>query len=185
VLAYVFWHWKRTDIDIKEYEMRQRTFHSALADEKASGYVRSFTNGIRGVSWIGDRESAYEDWYLINDFSALDDLNRAAVASRCAGPHDRVSEFAEGGAGGIYALKLGEAVDRPRVAHWFGKPAGMSYKELFRILGPIVADAEVCVWMRQMVLGPAREFCLHSARRAELPVVLDQLVVSLRAVFPS
>lgn len=34
--------------------------------------------------------------------------------------------------------------------------------------------------MRQMVLGPAREFCLHAAVPVSLPAVFSALVIPLR-----
>lgn len=38
--------------------------------------------------------------------------------------------------------------------------------------------------MRQMVLGPAHEFCLHAATHVSLPAVFKPLVIPLRQVWP-
>jgi len=90
-------------------------------------------------------------------------------------------------------LKSGVALEAPTHAHWFGKPEGMSYAELFAALEPSVARGGVALWMRQMVLGPAREFCLHAMLPLSLPDALGarrggtemvQSTVSLRAVWP-
>jgi hypothetical protein len=44
----------------------------------------------------------------------------------------------------------------------------MSYPSLFEALAPLVA-APAALWMRQMVLGPTPEFCLHSKEPVGLP----------------
>jgi len=75
----------------------------------------------------------------------------AARAARRRGGDGR------GGAARVYELQQGPAdfVDA-KVAHWFGKPAGMRYAELFGELAGVPGS----LWMRQMVLGPSPEFVL-------------------------
>lgn len=65
----------------------------------------------------------------------------------------RVIQGRAGGAGGLY-LRLSEGGAQARQVSWFAKPAGMSYADLLARLPPGEA------WQRQMVLGPAPEFCL-------------------------
>jgi len=40
------------------------------------------------------------------------------------------------------------------------------------------------LWMRQMVLGPAREFCLHTAAPVSTLASFSALVIPLRQVWP-
>src|SRR5215813_14549046 len=87
---------------------------------------------------------------------------------------------ASAGAGGVYGLRRGATLCQPRYAHWFGKPEGMGYGELFAQLAPVVDQVHGALWMRQMVLGPAREFCLHAAAPVSLPAVFSVLVLALR-----
>src|SRR5208337_2874075 len=101
-----------------------------------------------------------------------------------AGPHDVAAEAAAGGTAGVYGLRLGTTLLPPRHACWLSKPAGMRYDELFSALGPVVTETRGALWMRQMTLGPAREFSLHMAFRAEVPRVFDPLVVPIRRVWP-
>lgn len=184
MLAYVFWHWPQAQTDIREYETRQRAFHAALAAAPARGFLWSLTAGISGAPWAAAGADAYEDWYAIDDFTALGALNDAAVSGSRSAPHDAAAAAVAGGAGGVYGLRVGSALCTPQVAHWFGKPAGMSYRELFAQLTPVVEEARAALWMRQMVLGPAREFCLHAASSLSLPAPFDALVTPLRLVFP-
>ncbi len=60
----------------------------------------------------------------------------------------------------------------------------MRYEELFGLLAPIVKAAAGVLWMRQLTLGPAREFCIHSAHPIELPSPFETLAMRLRMVWP-
>lgn len=185
MLAYVFWHWPQSPPDVREYERRQRAFHTALAAAPAHGFQWSVTVGISGAPWAAAGADAYEDWYAVDDFAALGTLNESAVSGSRLAPHDAAAAAVAGGTAGVYGLKAGTALRAPRFAHWFGKPAGMSYRDLFTQFTPVVERAQAALWMRQMVLGPAREFCLHAASPLSLPVAFDTLDVALRGVWPT
>jgi hypothetical protein len=60
----------------------------------------------------------------------------------------------------------------------------MRYSELLARLAPVVDQAEGALWMRQMVLGPAREFCLHAAAPVSMPAIYSALVSPLRNAWP-
>ncbi len=185
MLAYVFWHWPQAHADIREYETRQCAFHAALAAAPAHGFLWSFTAGISNAPWAASGANAYEDWYAVDDFAALGTLNDAAVSGSRLAPHDAAAAPVAGGAGGVYGLRAGTGLRAPQFAHWFSKPAGMSYRELFARLAPVVERAQAALWMRQMVLGPAREFCLHAASPMPLPAPFDALGLPLRGVWPT
>ena len=183
-LAYLFWHWRRDGVAAPAYEARQRAFHAALAEAPPDGFLRSASHALSGAPWANAGGEAYEDWYLVDSFAALGTLNDAAVTASRRLPHDQAAALAADGAGGVYRLRLGEPLAAPGWAYWLGKPAGMGYDELWRLLEPVAA-AGAAVWLRQMVLGPARELCIHAAREIELPAVLDlPLRLSSRRVVP-
>jgi hypothetical protein len=184
ILAYVFWHWSRPEVGRDQYERRQRAFHAALAAAPPNGFRASFSVALAGAPWTAQGGAAYEDWYLVQDFGALGLLNDAAVSASRAAPHDAAAAVAGGGAGGLYRLKQGTVMQQPAVAHWFSKPDGMSYRDLFNHLGPVVERFRGALWMRQLVLGPAREFCLHAVNAVPLAAAFRALVVPLRAVWP-
>ena len=183
MLAYVFWHWKQPQAAAADYESRQRVFHAALAAPPPHGFVRSFSSGLSGAPWVAGGGEAYEDWYLVDDFTALGALNEGAVSGSRAGAHDGAAALVAGGTGGLYQLRLGTPVPAPRFAHWFGKPSGTRYADFFATLEPLVARCRGALWVRQLTMGPAREFCLHAAERVALPAAVEALVLPLRPVW--
>ena len=152
VLAYLFWHWAAPGAEAARYADAIAAFHRALAAAPPPGFRGSRSFALEEAPW-GERPNLLEDWYLVDDFSALGALNEAAVSGVRREPHDAAARLAAGGAGGVY-LRLSEAPSPIEQASWFAKPAGMSYADLLARLPPGEA------WQRQMVLGPAPEFCL-------------------------
>lgn len=181
MLAYVFWHWPRPNMNAAQYEAAQRAFHAALDAAPPAGFSASHSAALRGVPWAAGGGPAYEDWYLVQASASLDPLNQAAITGSRQQPHDGAAALAAGGAAGLYLLRAGEPVIPPARAIWFGKPSGMTYAELDRALRDVVASG-ACVWMRYMVLGPTPEFCLHGGA-GELPRPLTGMGVELRSVW--
>jgi len=184
LLAYVLWHWARPGVSAGDYEARQRAFHAALAASPPAGFAGSFSVAVAKAPWAAAGADAYEDWYLVRDFAALGSLNEAAVTASRQGPHDAAAAVAGGGTAGLYRLRLGAALRGPRFAHWFAKPSGLRTVDLLGDLEPRVAAVRGALWMRQMTLGPATEFCLHAADRVVLPAAYEPLVLPLRAAWP-
>ena len=184
MLAYVFWHWRRPDVDEADYEQLQRRFHTALAQAPPPGFVSSRCSAIVGAPWAAGGGEAYEDWYLLSGSAALDPLNDAAVTASRRVPHDAAAAAAEGGTAGLYRLRSGVPVRTPGSAAWFAKPPGMSYPALYDALDPLVRHGSAALWGRQMVLGPTPEFCLQGERSGPLPDFLGAHTLALRPVWP-
>ena len=162
MLAYAFWHWPSNPGN--DYDQRMRKFQAALAAEPPPGFRGGVTFRHEAAPWLPGE--AYLDWYLVDGFADLQALNDAAVSASRKGPHDDVAAVAAGGAGGVYKLRSGPAEPRfARVAHWFHKPAGMRYDELFKHVEGLPGS----LWMRQMVLGPSPEFVLFALANIALP----------------
>jgi hypothetical protein len=170
MLAYVFWHWPRPEIDRALYLDRLGQFHHTLADNKPSGFQRSVVFRIQNANWLNTQGEAYEEWYLLDDSAAMDRLNEAAVSGPCEEPHNRVAREAADGVGGLYRLRVGqENLATAKFALWLSKPNGVSYKEFYAALQPLTSQPDVALWGRQMTLGPTTEFCLHSVAPLQLP----------------
>jgi hypothetical protein len=60
----------------------------------------------------------------------------------------------------------------------------MSYADLYARLQPWTERASVTLWERQMVLGPAPEFCLRTPELAELPRELGPLALTMEPIWP-
>ena len=183
MLAYAFWHWKRSDVSQESYEARQCAFQEALAADPPEGFLGGSTVRLHGAPWAAEGAPAFEDWYLIRDMTALGVLNDAAVSGSRKEPHHAVAALAAGGIAGVYRLRLGAALPAPRLAHWFAKPAGMSYAALDRVLAPILASGSAGLWCRQMTLGPTPEFCLQAQAAVDSPAGFSGLDLALEPIF--
>ncbi len=184
MLAYVFWHWKQAGVTEVEYETRQRNFHAALTAAPPFGFVQSFSVAISQAAWAANGGSAYEDWYLVQDFTALGLLNEAAVSASRTAPHDAAAAVVAGGTAGVYGLRSGNILSNPQFAYWFNKPEGMSYRELDAQLAPVVEQTQSALWIRQMTLGPALEFCLQADASVTLPPAFKPQTMPLRLIWP-
>lgn len=186
MLAYVFWHRPAPDVPSGEYIAFLARFHQQLKDNPTAGFRGSASFQTSAAPWLPGEGIAFEDWYLLDGSAGLDPLNEGAIAAPRLDAHDRVARLAASGAGGLYRLRRGEAdFSRAAHAHWFQKPAGMRYDELFDLLAPLTETRGAALWCRQMVLGPAHEFCLHSSEEFDLPSPLAPARLRLRRVFPS
>ena len=183
MLAYVFYHWKRSDVTAADYEKRLRDFHRALNQYPSTGFTNSWCVALTGAPWANAGGESWEDWYLVGGSADLDPLNDAAISASRQAPHDKAASAAAGGTAGLYRLKMGTVLSAPRFSVWFGKPADWSYAQLYERLQS-VAGGSTALWVRQMVLGPAHEFCLHSNSPIELPEGITAQLFETRAVFP-
>ena len=182
MLAYVFWHWPLREVQVAEYEARLREFHESLRAHPPAGFLQSASFRVIGAPWT-PAANAYEDWYLIEDFAALGALNEASVSGPRQQPHDSAARLAAGGAGAVYRMLFCKT--NPiggGVARWFSKPAGMTYAALRSEVADLEADSSL--WQRQLVLGPAPEFCLRGSAAGRgldarfSPVVLPSAAVN-------
>jgi hypothetical protein len=143
MLAYLFWHRPRDGVDAGEYEEAQRSFLAELEGESACFRLDALPFG---------KGAGYEDWYLVEDWAALGVLNDAAIDAVRGPSHDRVAAMAGEGLGGVYRLVKGPA-EIPAGADWLEKEPGRDSEEFIASLPARI------VWRRQLVLGPAPEFC--------------------------
>lgn len=148
MLAYVFWHRPRSGVGVDEYEERQREFHSSLDASSACFRIAELP--------FGDRDRAYEDWYLVDGWAALGELNESAVDSLRRNPHDRAATHAAAGWGSVYMLARGTE-EIPDGVEWLEKPRGEPSDEF------VASLPHGAIWRRQLVLGPAPEFCCSTA----------------------
>ena len=164
MLAYVFWHRPAEGADPGAYEARLTAFHAALEGHPPEGFAGSAALRVGEAPWLPGGGAAYEDWYAVEDWTALGRLGEAAVRGERAGPHDAVAARAGAGAGAVYRLVSGPPVLAARRASWLAKPGGLD-RDAFhaKLDGPGRS-----LWMRQLVLGPAPEYAV----RSDVPIVL-------------
>ena len=180
MLAYVFWHWPGPEIERGQYLDYLIDFHHTLAANKSRGFQRSVVFSISGANWLKADSEVFEEWYLLDDSAAMDPLNEAAVTGACEVPHNRVAREAADGTGGLYRLRAGSGdLANARYATWLSKPAGASYKDFYAGLEPLTSKPGAALWGRQMTLGPATEFCIHSQTPIELPISVIRVQLDL------
>lgn len=178
MLAYVFWHRPRPDVELDAYEGAQLAFHRSLSHSRPAGMRCSAVFKIDETPWPLAADEAtradgaiarYEDWYLLEDFTALGVLGEAAVGHGHRSAHDDAARRFGGGAGGVYALvegarapggELGAPIGEANVAIWVARPLGDEPRELGELLGDGMDPRHASLWRRQLVLGPAPEYCL-------------------------
>ncbi len=177
MLAYLFWHRPREGAPAEDYERALETFHRSLHRQPPAGLSTVACYRLTVPPWEEDdpadpsRGWLYEDWYLLEDYASLGVLNEAAAGRGHRSRHDEIAALAGPGAGGVYALLEGEpdaaslagarvavwVTSRPRAASARAGGAGLGPAEL---LGDGMDGASASLWRRQLVLGPAPEFCL-------------------------
>jgi hypothetical protein len=192
VLAYIFWHRPAEGTRSEDYERAQIAFQRSLARTPPYGFRGSAVFRIATLPWARRGEprakprakpvaqpagaepdalagARYEDWYLVEDFAALGVLNEAAVGRGHRTSHDRAARSFGGGTAGIYRLLEGEISGPAQIAAcahatWVAPAAGTRAKhsELAAFLGDGLDQEGASLWQRQLLLGPAPEFCLLS-----------------------
>ena len=169
MLAYVFWHRAAPGVQSGEYEQALERFHRSLAHSPPAGLLESATLRAAELPWLGGAGPGYEDWYLLESWSALGVLETAAVSRGHESAHREAARRAGTGAAAVYRLIEGELrPGRARIAGWVSRPAGEGDPTVGQLLGDGVEPSDGSLWQRSLVLGPAPEFCLlHGA--AELP----------------
>jgi hypothetical protein len=180
MLTYLFWHHPAEDQPHESYEQALIAFHRRLRDVPVPGLVASGTSRVGGLPWMP--RDGYEDWYAVEDFSALGLLNDAAVDAAHVEAHDRAAHAAGVGAGGLYALERGDHAAPGGYCLWLTKPSGVSYPDFRDQLALQTAGESVAIWRRQMVLGPAPEFRVIATGELSMPAVMEPLFCRLTDV---
>jgi len=159
MLAYVFWHRPHPGVDPAGYEGAMLHFQAELTRRPPPGLIGAWSHRIDAVPWLGD-QPGYEDWCLLQGSWAMDPLNGFAVAGNVQEPHDVLAAQMAFGVGGLYALDLGEACSAVEsAAVWLIRPRGIQYRPVLKATCAGIPNATA--WRRQMVLGPAPEFCIE------------------------
>jgi hypothetical protein len=168
VLAYVFWHVPAPDVVSADYEERLAAFHAELRADAPGWLGPTATVALAEVPWLGGA-AGYEDWYLVDDFAALGELNAAAVSGARKAPHDAAAAAMLAGVAGVMGHLAGPQPGTvPAWAAWLRKPPGLDYERFHAELADALAP-EASAWRRQLVLGPATEYCVLAEDEPALP----------------
>jgi hypothetical protein len=159
MLAYIFWHRPAEGVERTTYEHAAEHFHRSLHRIPPAGLRSSALFRTGELPWLAN--GGYEDWYLLEDFTALGVLNEAAVAHGHRGAHDDIARRFGEGAGGLYGLREGHAdLAGAALAIWVARPTGAPPRPLGELLGDGLDPQHASLWRRALVFGPAPEYCL-------------------------
>lgn len=158
-LAYLFWHYRRHSIGDENYRDTLVAFHEALAQNAPEGFISSFSRRQNRLPWMQPTVEVYEDWYIVQDFTALGTLNENAHQSSMEPPHDSVAQMVASGSGGVYKLWFNYSEDEDvKTIVWLDKPPLVKTGDFLEIIESKARDNQGVVWRRQLNLGPAPEY---------------------------
>jgi hypothetical protein len=165
VLAYLFWHRPRAGVEPAEYEADQVAFQHSLAVNPPAGFVANASVRLARCPWLaagGPEAPAYEDWYVVEDWTALGVLEQAAVGAGHRSRHERVAGKVGAGAGAVYRLVegTGPGTLAAPTATWVDASLDIRAAEVGEMLADGVDRDGASLWRRALVLGPAPEHCL-------------------------
>jgi hypothetical protein len=184
VLAYISWHLPAPAVQAAAFEQALERFHRSLAHRPPSGFRGSAAFRARGLPWLGhddvgarpvsggagplpggaDQLSAYEDWYLVDGWSAVGVLEEAAVARGHQSSHEAVAAMTGASKGAIYRLIEGlPRLERAPLAVWVKRSPGHAPVTLEDLLADGMERDAAGLWRRCLGLGPAPEYCLLAA----------------------
>lgn len=164
MLAYLAWHRPGASADAGAYEQALERFHRSLAHTPPAGFRGSFAFRARELPWLaGGAPGApgYEDWYLLEDWTAVGVIEEAAVSRQHLSAHERVAGHAAAAVGGIYRLIEGRAaLAGVRLSVWVERSRGHEDPSIASLLADGMDPQAGCLWQRCLGLGPAPGFCL-------------------------
>jgi hypothetical protein len=183
VLAYLSWHRAAAGVEQLAYEHALERFHRSLAHRPPSGFRGSSAFRLSALPWLAplagaEAAAGYEDWYLLEDWTAVGVLEEAAVAHGHRTAHDTIAGRAGCATGSVYRLVEGHARGAGKLggppagtgetdtAVWVKRTPGHEHPSLGALLGDGMDREHDALWRRCIGLGPAPEYCLLAGEPA-------------------
>ncbi len=166
MLAYISWHRPAASVTPAAYEAALERFHRSLAHRPPSGLEGSAAFRVAELPWpspatLAGEPGSYEDWYLLDSWSALGVLEEAAVSRGHLTAHDAVAAKAVLSTSAVYRLSEGRpGMDGVRLSVWVSAAPGHAAPTIAALLGDGMDPAAAGLWRRCLGLGPAPEYCL-------------------------
>jgi hypothetical protein len=183
MLAYLSWHRAAAGVEPAAYEQALERFHRSLAHQPPSGFRSSSAFRLSELPWLAPVAGnagapGYEDWYLLDDWTAVGVLEEAAVAHGHRSAHDAIAGRAGCATGSVYRLVEGHApgagqakgslaeAGESDTAVWVKRTPAHEHPSLGALLGDGMDRERDGLWRRCIGLGPAPEYCLLASEPA-------------------
>ena len=168
MLAYITWHHPAREVDPAAYEHAIGHFHSSLAHRPPSGFAGSASFRAAELPWLtapgsgpSEPPGGYEDWYLLDSWSALGVLEEACVSHGHLRAHDAVASKCDVSTGAVYRMSEGQPrLGDARVSVWVTPAREHEHPSIEALLGDGMDPATAGLWRRCLGLGPAPEYGL-------------------------
>jgi hypothetical protein len=167
LLAYIAWHRPAPDVEKDAYEHAIERFHASLAHRPPSGFGGSAVFRAAELPWLGavadgsEPNGGYEDWYLLDSWSAMGVLEEAAISRGHLTAHDAIASKVDVSTGAIYRRSEGHGLlQEVRLSVWVTRGRGHAAPTIADLLGDGMDPAKAGLWRRCIGLGPAPEYCL-------------------------
>ena len=156
------------------FEQALERFHRSLAHRPPSGFRGSAAFRAGGLPWLAQDDdgtgplsggtgpvAGFEDWYLVDGWSAVGVLEEAAVARGHQSSHEAVAAMTGASKGAIYRLIEGlPRLERAPLAVWVKRSPGHAPVTIEDLLADGMERDAAGLWRRCLGLGPAPEYCL-------------------------
>ena len=183
MLAYLSWHRASGGVEQDAYEHALERFHRSLAHRPPSGFRGSSAFRLSELPWLvpvagSEQAPGYEDWYLLDDWTAVGVLEEAVIAHGHRTAHDTIAGRAGSATGSVYRLAEGHArgtdwakgspadAGATDTAVWVKRAPGHEHPSLGALLGDGMDRERDGLWRRCIGLGPAPEYCLLAGEPA-------------------
>ncbi len=172
MLAYLSWHRPAVGVEQQVYEQSLERFHRSLAHRPPSGFRGSVSFRATELPWLdrgaqpsgtaaGLTSVGYEDWYLLDGWSAVGVLEEGATSQGHITAHDSIAKLAGPATSAVYRLVEGHpALAEAKLAVWVARERGYASPTMADLLGDGMDRARGGLWSRCLGLGPAPEYCL-------------------------
>src|ERR1700722_73183 len=146
MLAYLSWHRPAPEIETAAYEQALSHWHRSLAHRPPSGFRGSVAYRASELPWLGGG-GGYEDWYLLDGWSALGVIEEAAISRGHLGPHDDIAALSGVATSAVYRLAEGHpALASAQVAVWVSRARGHERPSLGSLLGDGMDRLDAGLW---------------------------------------
>jgi len=186
MLAYVLWHRRNQAAPRDVYEEKLTRFHQVLDESHLAGFRGAVVARIAEAPWFVENFETYEEWYVLDGSSVLDELNEIAVSGARKEPHDELARLANDFRAGLYQLKMGPFTTvSGNTATWLSKPAGTTYQSFYGSLSEPLTVSQGSLWRRQMVLGPTPQFCVTAPDGVDLSAHFSPIAMRRHIIWRS